>query len=166
MVAVWCTVVSISPMWTWVRRHFWVPNQQRTLNKLPAELQRRNFVNNHRLGMQIGTKHAKTCMRSVCIPTELPFCLPPLVVGHFFVGCFPAPITRIPPSSFSPPPPEAPGRSVTNLPKFGKRIGGERRKKRPPEKKNFFFPEIDRAALMNDHILTALTGKKGERDWV
>ncbi len=105
MVAVWCTVVSISPMWTWVRRHFWVPNQQRTLNKLPTELQRRNFVNNHRLGMQIGTKHAKTCMRSVCIPTELPFCLPPLVVGHFFVGCFPAPITRIPPSSFSPPPP-------------------------------------------------------------
>ena len=34
------------------------PNQQRTLNKLPTELRRRNFVNKRRLSMQIG---AQTC---------------------------------------------------------------------------------------------------------
>ena len=33
-----------------------VPNQQRTLNKLPPELRCRNFVTKHRLSMQIGTK--------------------------------------------------------------------------------------------------------------
>ncbi len=58
-----------------------LPNQQRTLNKLPTELRCRNFANKHRLSIQIGTKHAKMCMRCVHIPTELPFCTPPLVVG-------------------------------------------------------------------------------------
>ncbi len=40
------------------------PNQQRTLNKLPPELRRRNLVNDHRLGMQIGAKCAKTCTQT------------------------------------------------------------------------------------------------------
>ncbi len=31
--------------------------------------------------MQIGVKRAKTLMRCVRIPAELPFCMPPLVVG-------------------------------------------------------------------------------------
>ncbi len=32
--------------------------------------------------IQVGAKLAKTCMNCVHIPTELPFCAPPLVVGH------------------------------------------------------------------------------------
>ena len=39
------------------------PNQQRTLNKLPPELRRRNFVAKHRLSMQVG---AQTCEKRVC----------------------------------------------------------------------------------------------------
>ncbi len=35
------------------------PNQQRTLSKLLTELRRRNFVNKHRLSIQIGAKRAK-----------------------------------------------------------------------------------------------------------
>ncbi len=31
--------------------------------------------------MRIGAKRAKTCVQCVCIPTELPFCMSPLVVG-------------------------------------------------------------------------------------
>ena len=58
------------------------PNQQRTLNKLPSELRCRNFVSRHLLSIQIGTKRAKTCTQCVHILTELPFCTPPLVVGH------------------------------------------------------------------------------------
>ncbi len=48
------------------------PNQQRTLNKLPTELRRRNFVNKHRPSMQIGANHARTCMHCV-IYFELSF---------------------------------------------------------------------------------------------
>ncbi len=59
-----------------------LPNQQRTFNKLPTELRCRNIVNTHRLSVQIGAKCAKTCMHSVHIPSELPFCMPPLVVGY------------------------------------------------------------------------------------
>ena len=41
-----------------------------------------NFVNKHRLSMQTGAKTCKkTCMQRVHIPTELPFCMPSLVVG-------------------------------------------------------------------------------------
>ena len=36
-----------------------LPNQQRTLSKLPPELRCGNFVDKHRLSMQIGAKHAK-----------------------------------------------------------------------------------------------------------
>ena len=51
-----------------------IPNQQRTLNKPPTELQCKNFFENkYRLSMQIGAKRAKTCMQCVPIPTELPF---------------------------------------------------------------------------------------------
>ncbi len=57
------------------------PNQQRTLNKLPPELRCRDFFNKHRLSTQIGAKRAKTCVQCAHIPTELPFCIPPLVVG-------------------------------------------------------------------------------------
>ena len=35
-----------------------------------------------RLSIQIGAKRANTCMQCAHIPTELPFCIPPLVVGH------------------------------------------------------------------------------------
>ncbi len=58
-----------------------VPNQQRTHNKLPTELRCRNFVNKHRLSIRSGAKQAKTCVQRVHILTELPFCIPPLVVG-------------------------------------------------------------------------------------
>ncbi len=43
-----------------------LPNQQRTLNKLLTELQCRNFVNKHRLGIQVGAKCAKTYMYILC----------------------------------------------------------------------------------------------------
>ncbi len=59
-----------------------MPNQQRTLNKLPPELRCRNLVNKHRLSIQVGAERAKTCMQRVYILTELPFCIPPLVVGQ------------------------------------------------------------------------------------
>ncbi len=36
-----------------------LPNQQRTLNKLPSELRCRNFVNKHRLNIQIAAKRQK-----------------------------------------------------------------------------------------------------------
>ena len=45
----------------------------------------RNFVNKHRLSMQIGAKRGKKCLQCVHISTELPFCIPPLVVGSKFV---------------------------------------------------------------------------------
>ena len=60
-----------------------VPNQQRTLNKLSSELRCRKFVNKHWLSIKIGAKMCKkTCVQRVCIPTELPFSMPPLVVGY------------------------------------------------------------------------------------
>ncbi len=62
------------------------PNRQRTLDRLPAELLRRNFVNKHRLSMQVGGKRAKTCVQRVRVPTELQFCVPPLVVGQESAG--------------------------------------------------------------------------------
>ena len=58
------------------------PDQQRTLNKVPTELRCRNFVAKHPLGIQIGAKRAKTFIQCVCFPTEIPFCIPPLVVGQ------------------------------------------------------------------------------------
>ncbi len=55
---------------------------QRTLNKLPPELRCRNFVNKHRLSIQIGAKRAKTRMQCVCITTvHTTLCIPRLVVG-------------------------------------------------------------------------------------
>ena len=51
-------------------------NQQRALNKLPTEFRCRNFVNKHRLSIQICAKRAKKCMQRVHIRTELPFCMP------------------------------------------------------------------------------------------
>ena len=60
--------------------HILLPNQQRTLHKLPTELRCRNFVRKHRLSVQIGAERAKTCTQRVHIPTELPF-LPATVGG-------------------------------------------------------------------------------------
>ncbi len=57
------------------------PNQQRTLNELLTEIRCKNFVDKHQPSIHIGTKRAKTCMQCVYIPTELPFCMPPLAVG-------------------------------------------------------------------------------------
>ncbi len=67
---------------TLCNRCVYEPNQQRTLNKVPTELRCRNVVIKHRLSMQIGAQRVlKTCMQPVHIPTELPSCIPPLVVG-------------------------------------------------------------------------------------
>ncbi len=63
------------------------PNQQRTLNKLPTDLRCRNFVNKHRLSIRISTKREKMCTQYVCVPTELLFCMPPLVVGSQYYVC-------------------------------------------------------------------------------
>ncbi len=59
------------------------PNQQRTLNKFLTELRCRKFC------QEAPTEHTnrapnvqKTRMQCVCIPTQLPFCTPPLVVGN------------------------------------------------------------------------------------
>ncbi len=59
-----------------------LPNQNNTLliDFRPSS-RCRICVNNHPLSIQIGGKRAKTCMQCVDIPTELPFCVPPLVVG-------------------------------------------------------------------------------------
>ncbi len=60
-----------------------MPNQQRTLNKLPTELRRGNFCyqasTGHASRWQIVQKHVTHCVH---LPTELPFCMPPLVVGY------------------------------------------------------------------------------------
>ena len=47
-----------------------------------------NFVNKHRLSIQVGVKRAKMCLQCKHAPTELPFCTPPLVVGYIWrVDC-------------------------------------------------------------------------------
>ncbi len=47
-----------------------VPNQQRTLNKLPTELHCKIFVIHHRLSIQVGAKGAKMCMQcAYTVPT-------------------------------------------------------------------------------------------------
>ncbi len=51
----------------------YLPDQQRTLSKLPTELRCRHFVNKHRLSTQIGARCAKTCMQYVCNIFQLSF---------------------------------------------------------------------------------------------
>ena len=59
------------------------PSQQRTLNTLLTELRCRNFVNKHRLSIQIGAKRAKTWY---AVSTYFNgACIPQLVVGHPFL---------------------------------------------------------------------------------
>ncbi len=60
------------------------PTNNALFNKLPPELRCRNFATKHRLSIKIGAKCGKTCVQRVCIPTELPFCMPALVVGFSF----------------------------------------------------------------------------------
>ena len=43
----------------------------------------KKLFNKHWLSIKIGARRAKTCMRCVPILTELPFCIPPLVVGRW-----------------------------------------------------------------------------------
>ncbi len=59
------------------------PTKGRALSKLPTEQRCRNFVNKHRLSVQIGAKRTKNVYICQCahFPTELPFCIPPLLVG-------------------------------------------------------------------------------------
>ncbi len=84
--SMWVGVQWSSTWPSWRMAHV-IPNQQRTLNKLPPELRCRKFVNMHRLSMEIGTKRAKKpCMQRVRIPPELPFCIPLLVVGQKLFG--------------------------------------------------------------------------------
>ncbi len=68
----------------WANCYKWKvgPNQQRTLNKLATELQCRNLVNMHRLSYKsVPNMQKRVCNVHTYIPTELPFCIPPLVVG-------------------------------------------------------------------------------------
>ncbi len=72
------------------------PNEQRTLNKLSTELRCGKFVNKHQLSIQIGAKHAKNvyamciqCMQCMQCATELPICIPPLLVGYEVTLRFP-----------------------------------------------------------------------------
>ncbi len=60
------------------------PNQQRTLNKLPTELQCRNFVNKHQLSIQVMQKHVFNVhifQLSFCWWLASPF-FPPLISVH------------------------------------------------------------------------------------
>ncbi len=59
-----------------------LPNQQRTLNKLPTELRRRNFVDEHRLSMQnwCPNMQKRACTVHV-LQLSFHFCIPPLLVG-------------------------------------------------------------------------------------
>ena len=75
-------LIATKTVWRQIQPLFLLPNQQHTLNKLSTELRCRNFVNKHRLSMQIGAKRAKKKTRTRRVPTELPFCTPPLVVGY------------------------------------------------------------------------------------
>ncbi len=64
------------------------PTNNSLLNKVSADLRCTNFVNKHRMSVQTGAKRAKTCMQCVHVPTELPLCIPPLVVGLSLDGGF------------------------------------------------------------------------------
>ena len=57
------------------------PNQQRTLNKPPTELRRGNFVNKHRLGIQIGAKRAKKNVYAMSAYSDWASILHTIVVG-------------------------------------------------------------------------------------
>ncbi len=63
--------------------HSFPPNRQRTLNKLATELRCRNFCRQAPTGHAKSAPKAckKTCLQCVHVPTELPSCMPPLVVG-------------------------------------------------------------------------------------
>ncbi len=76
-----------------VKKNNFCPTNNATLTNFLLSSDAEIFVNKHRPSMQIGAKRAKTCMQCVHIPTELPFCMPPLVVG------------QLSSSSSSPPPP-------------------------------------------------------------
>ena len=67
------------------------PTNNATLINFPLSSDAEIFVNNRRLSMQIGAKRAKNvyAMHVVHIPTELPFCVPPLLVGKKFSDAFP-----------------------------------------------------------------------------
>ncbi len=79
----------------------------RALNKLPTELRCGNFVDkHHRLSMQICAQTCKkTCAQRVHVPTELPLCMPPLVVGQsnqvFLGGMLAIDFSVLPPFPFS-----------------------------------------------------------------
>ena len=61
------------------------PNQQRALSKLPTELPTRKFLPiSTDLARKSAPKVQKTCAHCVHVPTGLPFCMPPLVVGQGF----------------------------------------------------------------------------------
>ncbi len=57
-----------------------MPNQQRTLNKLPTELRRKVFVTKHRLSIQIGGKRAKN-EYAMCTNSDWDSILPTTVGG-------------------------------------------------------------------------------------
>ncbi len=60
-----------------------LPNRQTLLINFRLSSDAEIFVDKHQLHLQIGAKRAEMCMHCVhtYIPTELPFCMPPLVVG-------------------------------------------------------------------------------------
>ncbi len=64
-----------------------MPNQQRTLNKPPPELRCRNFINNHRLSTQIGTKRAKN-VSATCTYSNWASSISHPTVGGWALGFF------------------------------------------------------------------------------
>ena len=61
-----------------------MPDQQRTLNKLPTDLRCRNFVGKHRLSTQnrCWTCKKKRARNVYVFRLSFHFCMPPLVVGE------------------------------------------------------------------------------------
>ncbi len=62
----------------WKEREKGGPNQQRTLNKLPPELW---LMSTDWAYKSVPNVQERVC-NVVYVPTELPFCIPPLVVGE------------------------------------------------------------------------------------
>ncbi len=124
------------------------------------------FVNKHRLSLQIGAKRAKTCMQGVYVPTDLPFCMPQLVVGLSPLFLFPPPS----PATASPAPPWRTGNSTTTnthththtwREKGGRRIGDLRTgccRIHCPNKK-LIYSQL--CTLKSLHYTSTLYGKQG-----
>ncbi len=57
------------------------PTNNTLLTNFRLSSDAKKIVHEHRPSIQMGAKRAKTCVQRVHVPTELPFCVPPLLVG-------------------------------------------------------------------------------------